>query len=138
MLTIRLEKLLAKLEGPFAIEFAQKARVQIQLAKRFSYGKQLGVIEKIISELLERNRLELKSNETSSPTRLDTSTVPPTNTPPLLTEDAQSPQTSSLPSTRSSTVDGPIGIQKTIGPSKVEVEPATTPIQGSLRDDMVT
>ena len=134
-----LEKLLAKLEGPFAIEFAQKARVQIQLAKRFSYGKQLGVIEKIISELLERHRHELEPGEDTSPTHLDTSAGAPTNTPPLLSEDAQSPQTSSLPSTRSSTIEGPIGMQKAISSTatSIEVESSATPIPRSLRDDLV-
>ncbi len=86
--------------------------------KRHQYSKQISAIEKAILEKETRSGLQQPANLITP--LLDSSAVP---TPPLLTEDTQSPQTSSLPSTNTSTVDGPIGDRKI--PESISVEIAT-------------
>ena len=118
------EKLLAQFKdkGPEHDIFVEQIKIQIPQAKRFSYGKQVGAIEKLVYSA-PTTFPHILTN-VSLPSRLDTSAAP---TPPLLTEDTQSPRTSSLPSTNTSTVDGPIGDHKPNNGIAVEVVSTTTP-----------
>jgi len=114
-----IQKILLQLRGSEYDNFVDQVRPQLQLVKRFSYGKQVGAIEKLVYGHPGSN-LHI-SNGPHQPSHLDTSAAP---TPPLITEDAQSPQSSSVPSTNTSTVDGPIGDRKAEVTAAVEV--ATT------------
>ena len=101
------EKILLQLRGSEYDNFVDQVRPQLQLVKRFSYGKQVGAIEKLVYGHPGSNIHN--QNSPHPPANLDTSAAP---TPPLVIEDAQSPQSSSVPSTNTSTVDGPIGDRK--------------------------
>lgn len=83
--------------------FVEQIKPQLASLKKFSYGKQIAAIEKLI---FTSNAQYSRPQTSSPPSQLDTSAAP---TPPLLTGDAQSPQSSSLPSTNDSTVDAPVG-----------------------------
>ncbi|KAH0552923.1 hypothetical protein GP486_006878 [Trichoglossum hirsutum] len=89
------EKLLGQLKGVDHDRLVEQIRPQLQALKKYTYGKQITAIEKLIS---------------SSTTPSQSTTPPPGSsaapTPPM-TSEAQSPQSSSLPSTNNSTVDGP-------------------------------
>ncbi|KAI4134515.1 MAG: hypothetical protein LQ347_001455 [Umbilicaria vellea] len=111
-----IQKLLAQLAGSEYDEFVENIKPQLALLKRFSYGKQIAAIEKVIYN----NPTPVQHNHNVSP---PTSVAP---TPPPLTSDAHSPQSSSLPSTNNSTVDGPVGDRKSRTEGAVEVDVATT------------
>ena len=98
---LRAEKLLGQLKGSDYDEFVEQIKPQLASLKKFSYGKQITAIEKLIYTC---NAPFDPPQPTSPPSHLDTSAAP---TPPLITGDAQSPQSSSVPSTNNSTVDGP-------------------------------
>jgi mRNA-binding protein PUF3 len=95
--------MLSQLKGSDREMFVDQIKAGLVQLKKFSYGKQVAAIEKIIFD----SNLSLKSSLPShhSLTELDTSVAP---TPPLLTGATQSPQSSSLPSTSNSTVEGPV------------------------------
>ena len=118
----RVEKILLQLRGSEYDNFVDEVKPQLQLVKRFSYGKQVGAIEKLVYGHPGSN-LHVQ-NGPHPPSHLDASAAP---TPPLVTEDAQSPQSSSVPSTNTSTVDGPIGDRKEDATAPVEVA-ATNPV----------
>ena len=94
-----IQKLLNTLKGQEREEFVELIKAQIALLKRFSYGKQIAAIEKLIytSAFLS------SQNNNLIPGAVDTSAAP---TPPLSTGAAQSPQ-SSLPSTQANSIDEP-------------------------------
>lgn len=98
----RAEKLLGQLKGSDYDEFVEQIKPQLASLKKFSYGKQITAIEKLIYTCSPQFD---SSQPINVPSQLDTSAAP---TPPLLTGDAQSPRSSSQPSTNNSTVDGPI------------------------------
>lgn len=100
------EKLLGQLKGPDYDAFVEQIKPQLASLKKFSYGKQITAIEKLL--YTSTSQFD-PSQSTSPPSQLDTSAAP---SPPLLTGDAQSPQSSSLPSTNTSTVDGPVEEEK--------------------------
>lgn len=107
-----LEKLLLLLRGAEYDHFVNQVKPELQTIKRVSYGKQVGALEKLVYSAPNNSSSTPVPvpEHASPPTPFDASAVP---TPPLLTEDTQSPQSSSLPSTNTSTVDGPIGDTKT-------------------------
>ena len=106
---------------------------QLPRIKQFSYGKQIGQIERLIatgppSTLTTAQPSSASSSDGHRPPQLDLSTAP---TPPLITEDTQSPQSSSQPSTSHSTVDEPIdegtvGVPRKSSTPHVEVADDTT------------
>jgi len=116
-----IEKLLLQLRGTEYDAFVEQIKPQLQLVKRFSYGKQVGAIEKLVYTMPPG--ASHPQNIPTQPAHMDTSAAP---TPPLVTEDAQSPQSSSVPSTNTSTVDGPIGDRKDPVPAAVQVMPSTS------------
>ncbi|MCJ1420366.1 mRNA binding protein puf3 [Xylographa parallela] len=117
-----IQKILLQLRGSEYDNFVDQVRPQLQLVKRFSYGKQVGAIEKLVYGHPGSN-LHIQ-NGPHPPSHLDASAAP---TPPLVSEDAQSPQSSSVPSTNTSTVDGPIGDRKEAVTAPVEVA-ASNPV----------
>ena len=84
--------------------FSGMLKPQIEMLKSISYSKQVGQVEK----LLMQGRRPQQTNQPFSTTKteilapLDISSAP---TPPLINEDAQSPHSSSQPSTSHSTAD---------------------------------
>ncbi|KAI9697964.1 MAG: mRNA binding protein puf3 [Candelina mexicana] len=119
-----IQKLLVQLKGADHDKFMEHLQQQLALLKKYTYGKQITAIEKVMYS-------------SSAPVNNPHSVIPPISsiavdtsaatTPPPLTSDAQSPQSSSLPSTNTSTVDGPTtDCEKTevIGP--VDIATAAT------------
>ena len=118
---INAEKLLNELKGTERDEFVELIKAQLALLKRFSYGKQIAAIEKLIYTTpflppqLQMNPL--------LPGGIDPSAAP---TPPLSTGAAQSPQSSSVPSTHRSSVDDPDGSRKSSGSNALGVMTPTS------------
>ncbi|KAK4690769.1 mRNA-binding protein PUF3, partial [Lecanoromycetidae sp. Uapishka_2] len=113
-----IQKLLNTLKGFERENFVDLIKDQIALLKRFSYGKQIAAIEKLIytspppfpQHPMRHGSLQLPD--------IDTSAAP---TPPLSTGAAQSPQ-SSLPSTHANSIDEPTdGSRKSSGSNAVGV-----------------
>ena len=117
----RTEKLLNELKESERDEFVELIKAQLALLKRFSYGKQIAAIEKLIyTTPFLPPQLQ---NTPLLPTTIDTSAAP---TPPLSTGAAQSPQSSSVPSTHRSSVDDPDGSRKSSGSNAVSVMTPTS------------
>ncbi|KAI9832555.1 MAG: hypothetical protein M1819_004345 [Sarea resinae] len=96
-----IQKLLGQLKGAEYDEFVESIQPQLALLKKLTYGKQITAIEKLIynsSTPPDRSRAS-----TPHVHRTNISAAP---TPPL-TGGAQSPQSSSVPSATSSTVEAP-------------------------------
>lgn len=117
-LIVYLEKALAVIKGPMREKFVEVLRGQIAIAKKYAFGKQVLNVEKVLNAT-ETLSLQPRSNNIP-PAPIDTShsTVP---SPPLLTGDAQSPSSSSLPSTSTSSVVGAVNSRKSSGSNDVEV-----------------
>lgn len=111
-----LEKLLTQLKETEYDELVELIKPQLALLKRFSYGKQIAAIEKVVYT----NPLPHPQRQPNHllPAPIDTSAAP---TPPLLTGDAQSPQSSSLPSTNASSIGGHADSRKSSASNAVEV-----------------
>lgn len=116
-----IEKLLTQLKDSESDQFVELIKPQLALLKRFSYGKQIAAIEKIVynnaAPLLQVH------NNPALPPPIDTSAAP---TPPLLPSDTQSPQSSSLPSTNTSSLDGLAGSRKSSASNTLEVMTPTS------------
>ena len=115
-----IEKVLNELKGPEREEFVELIKAQLALLKRFSYGKQIAAIEKLIYTTSFPQHL---THTGQLPPAIDTSAAP---SPPLLTNTAQSPQSSSLPSTHASSYDGPLDSRKSSGSNAVGVMTPTS------------
>jgi mRNA-binding protein PUF3 len=88
-----IQKLLTLLNGPDRETLVEQIKPQLQQLKKFTYGKQITAIEKLIY------------NNSAAPSQ--TASPPPGSalaTPPLLTMDTHSPESSAPPSTNPSTV----------------------------------
>ena len=110
------EKVLNELKGSEREEFVELIKAQLALLKRFSYGKQIAAIEKLI--YTTPYPPPQISHMGLLPPAIDTSAAP---TPPLLTDEAQSPQSSSLPSTHANSVEGQIESRKSSGSNALGV-----------------
>lgn len=115
------EKVLNELQGSEREEFVELIKAQLALLKRFSYGKQIAAIEKLI--YTTPFSPQQMSHTSLLPPAIDSSAAP---TPPLLTNTAQSPQSSSPPSTHASYVDGPNNSRKSSGSNAVGVMTPTS------------
>lgn len=102
------------LEGTERDDFVELTKTQIAFLKRFSCGKQVQAIEKIIYD----PALPQTVGAHVLPAAIDTSVVP---TPPLFTGAAQSPQSSPHPSTNASSVDGLNTSRKSSGSNVIGV-----------------
>lgn len=103
-----LQKLLDTLSPRDYAEFVDILQPEMVKAKRVIAGKQVLSVEKkmhrferfdIVPDMVQRNSVSSVAMSTD---------ISATATPPPLTTDAQSPQSSSLPSTNTSTVDEPV------------------------------
>jgi len=111
-----IQKLLNTLKASEREEFVEQIKAQIALLKRFSYGKQIAAIEKLI--YTSPFPPHPMPNNALLPHNIDTSAAP---TPPLSTGAAQSPQ-SSLPSTHANSIDEPAdGSRKSSGSNAIGV-----------------
>jgi mRNA-binding protein PUF3 len=110
------EKLLAQLKDAEFDQFVELVKPQLGLLKRFSYGKQIAAIEKMVYH--PATTPLLMPHNISALTPINTSAAP---TPPLLTGDGQSPQSSSLPSTNASSVNGAVDSCKSSTGNTVDV-----------------
>lgn len=111
----RAEKLLKVLKGSEWDDFVELTKAQLALLKRFSYGKQIAAIEKLIYCAPFPPQM---GDGRIPPPAIDTSVGP---TPPLSTGAAQSPQSGSQPSTHASSVEGPNTSRKSSGSNVVGV-----------------
>jgi mRNA-binding protein PUF3 len=92
-LTFFKEKLLAQLKGVERERFVEDMRPHLNVLKKYNYGKQITAIEKLISNGLPPQTAPMEINSSAAT--------------PVLTMEQNSPESSSLPSTNASTVDGP-------------------------------
>ena len=106
-----LEKLIKQLKSPEIEEFITALDPQLVRVKTLPFNKHISQIQKEIEKRLGSSPVMSVQPALGSrqPPPIDISAAP---TPPLLSEDTQSPQSSSQPSTTNSTVDGPIGERK--------------------------
>ncbi|MCJ1462546.1 mRNA binding protein puf3 [Pseudocyphellaria aurata] len=113
-----IQKLLNQLKDAEWDQFVELIKPQLALLKRFSCGKQITAIEKIVYG----NPVPVHNNPALYPP-IDISAAP---TPPLLTSDAPSPQSISLPSTNASSLDGLAGSRKSSASNTLEVMTPTS------------
>lgn len=117
-----IQKLLALLKGSEFDDFAEHIKPHLAAQKRFGGGKNIMAIEKFVYgnatsiPPLHTNNAVVNHNPPRPP--LDTSAAP---TPPLVSGDGPSPQSSSLPSTNASSVGGPVHSRKSSAGNTVEV-----------------
>ncbi|KAI9802019.1 MAG: hypothetical protein M1825_003075 [Sarcosagium campestre] len=114
-----IQKLLGQMKGADYDNLVENIKPQLAALKKYAFGKQITAIEKLIG---------------TSTTTSQAATPPPdssaTATPPMLTMDAQSPQSSSVPSTNNSTVDG---LEETTKPKETDsTEEPTLTIESGL------
>ncbi|KAG0641711.1 armadillo-type protein [Tuber brumale] len=107
-----IQKLLTLLQGPDRETLVEQIKPQLQALKKFTYGKQINAIEKLIY---------------NSSTPSQTASPPPGSalaTPPLLAMDVQSPDSSAPPSTEASTTEErPLVDKSSEGAKKVSIAP---------------
>ncbi|KAL2068126.1 hypothetical protein VTL71DRAFT_16224 [Oculimacula yallundae] len=120
-----IQKLLSQLKGADRDRFVEDLKPQLTQLKKYSYGKQLSAIEKVVTE----PPLTSQSSPTSAvaptmPIEIDSSA--PT---PALTNGQNSPQSSSLPSTNVSTIEDPIDVT-----SKSPVDDSKTNPEVAVKD----
>lgn len=102
--------MLTHLNGAERDRFIEDIKPQLATLKKYNYGKQIAAIEKVIFGLptnpgaLQSPYTSSTAVEPSKPLPLEIISGAPT---PVLTMEQSSPQSSSLPSTNASTVDGP-------------------------------
>ncbi|KAL8668506.1 MAG: hypothetical protein Q9168_006868 [Polycauliona sp. 1 TL-2023] len=119
-----IQTLVLELKGSQLDDFVEILKPQLAMLKRYSYGKQVQAIESLLyagpAPLQPQQRLN-----SLAPPPIDTSnSVVPT--PPLLTGDGQSPQSSSVPSTNASSVGAAADSRKSSTSNAVEVMTPTS------------
>lgn len=118
------EKLISELKGTEHDDFVETVKPQLAILKRFAYGKQVQAIEHLLYTAVPTPQSQQRpSNLVPPPIDTSTSAAP---TPPLLTGDGQSPQSSSVPSTNASSVGGPSNSRKSSTSNTVEVMTPTS------------
>ncbi|KAI9842930.1 MAG: mRNA binding protein puf3 [Thelocarpon superellum] len=88
-----IQKLLGQLKAADFDKLAECIKPQLAALKKYTYGKQISAIEKIVY------------SNVSSPPHASPPSVSAAPTPPLSTTEGQSPQSSSIPSTDHSTIE---------------------------------
>lgn len=96
------EKLLTRLKGQEWTNFAEPVKVQVAYLKRQAYGKQIQSVEKLLYSGQPGQMHAFPPSLGPGPPMIDTSVAP---TPPLVSGDTQSSQSSSHPSTHANSVD---------------------------------
>ncbi|KAL8767696.1 MAG: hypothetical protein Q9209_005876 [Squamulea sp. 1 TL-2023] len=121
-----IQTLISELKGSELDDFIETLKPQLAILKRFAYGKQVQAIEALLyAALPPPSQHQQQRLNSLAPPPIDTSTaaVP---TPPLLTADGQSPQSSSVPSTNASSVEGAANSRKSSMSNTVEVMTPTS------------
>ncbi|CZT05919.1 related to RNA-binding protein pumilio [Rhynchosporium graminicola] len=96
-----IQKLLSQLKGADRDRFVEDLKPQLTQLKKYSYGKQLVAIEKVVQEQpLHPSKSPTSFVAARMPIEIDSSAPTPT-----LTNGQNSPQSSSLPSTNASTIE---------------------------------
>ncbi|KAL8995059.1 MAG: hypothetical protein Q9169_005128 [Polycauliona sp. 2 TL-2023] len=120
-----IQTLVLELKGSQLDEFIETLKPQLAMLKRFSYGKQVQAIEALIYTTGPPPFQPQHRINSLAPPPIDTSNcvVP---TPPPLTGDGQSPQSSSVPSTNASSVGAAADSRKSSTSNAVEVMTPTS------------
>ncbi|KAL8846494.1 MAG: hypothetical protein Q9221_008418 [Calogaya cf. arnoldii] len=120
-----IQTLMLELKGSQLDEFLDTLQPQVAILKRFSYGKQVQAIETLLNTAVPPPSQPQQRLNHLAPPPIDTSTsaVP---TPPLLTGDGQSPQSSNVPSTNASSVGAAADSRKSSTSNAVEVMTPTS------------
>ncbi|KAI4223351.1 MAG: hypothetical protein L6R40_008512 [Gallowayella cf. fulva] len=120
-----IQSLLKELKGTELNSFIDTLEPQMAILKRYAYGKQVQAIEGLLYTIIPPPSQPQPRLNSLAPPPIDTSTsaVP---TPPLLTGDGQSPQSSSVPSTNASSVGGAANSRKSSTSNAVEVMTPTS------------
>ncbi|KAL9036973.1 MAG: hypothetical protein Q9180_003990, partial [Flavoplaca navasiana] len=120
-----IQTLMLELKGSQLEQFLDTLRPQLAILKRFSYGKQVQAIETLLYSNVPALHQPQQRLNGLAPPPIDTSTsaLP---TPPLLTGDGQSPQSSSVPSTHASSVGATANSRKSSTSNPVEVMTPTS------------
>ncbi|KAI4261283.1 MAG: hypothetical protein L6R42_003512 [Xanthoria sp. 1 TBL-2021] len=120
-----IQTLILELKGSQLDDFIETLKPQLAILKRFSYGKQVQAIEALLYTTVPPPSQPQQRLNSLAPPPIDTSTsaVP---TPPLLTGDGQSPQSSSVPSTNASSVGAAADSRKSSTSNTVEVMTPTS------------
>ncbi|KAI4107815.1 MAG: hypothetical protein LQ339_002425 [Xanthoria mediterranea] len=122
-----IQTLIMELKGSQLDEFIETLKPQLAILKRFSYGKQVQAIEALLYTAVPPPPPPQAQQRLNSfaPPPIDTSAsaVP---TPPLLTGDGQSPQSSSVPSTNASSIGAAADSRKSSTSNAVEVMTPTS------------
>ncbi|KAG8531985.1 uncharacterized protein KY384_003621 [Bacidia gigantensis] len=114
------QKLLTQLQSQAWSDFAEPVKLQVALLKKIMYpGKQITSVEK----LLYMRQAPHHQTAGLFPSSLNTSAAP---TPPLVSEESQSPQSSSQPSTHPNSVDTRLTSRKSSGESPGAFTPTST------------
>jgi hypothetical protein len=119
------EKLLKTLQGEEYENFVEILQPCLTRARQISYGKQIGQIDKLVDSLSATKKMHVAAKNTSLPAPSEKSMTP---TPPPLTEDTNSPPSSSEPSTNASTADGPASTPKA-EETQAKSDTATTTVE---------
>jgi len=120
---------LTLLQGPDRETLVEQIKPQLQALKKFTYGKQINAVGNQPSSRLHDQHLYLRHEQIekliyNSSTPSQTASPPPGSalaTPPLLTMDVQSPDSSAPPSTEASTTEERPVVDKSSEGTKKEV-----------------
>ncbi|KAI4179013.1 MAG: hypothetical protein LQ346_007293 [Caloplaca aetnensis] len=119
-----IQTLILELKGAEFDDFIEMVKPQLVILKRFNYGKQVQAIEQLLYNILPPPQPQSRhTNLLPPPIDTSASAAP---TPPLLTGDGQSPQSSSIPSTNASSIRGPADSRKSSTSNTVEVMTPTS------------
>lgn len=114
------EKLLTRLQGQEWSSFAEPVKVQVAILKRQAYGKQIQSVEKLLYTGQAGQMHAFPPSLGPGPPMIDTSVAP---TPPLVSGDTQSSQSSSHPSTHANSVDVTMDPNKATGKAVAAMSP---------------
>ncbi|KAH8821529.1 armadillo-type protein [Xylogone sp. PMI_703] len=102
-----IQKLLGQLKGADRDAFIEEIKPQLSALKKYSYGKQIAAMEKVIYAGQPYNNQQSQSSTSAATPPTQTQSLPIEIATPSLTNGDNTPQSSSLPSTSVSTIDGP-------------------------------
>ncbi|KAL8947256.1 MAG: hypothetical protein Q9222_006442 [Ikaeria aurantiellina] len=115
-----IQTLIHELKGAELDDFVEIVKPQLAILKQVAYGKQVQAIEALVYNTVPPLQIQPRPSNLIPPP-IDT-TASAATTPALLTGDAQSPQSSSIPSTNASSVGGAAaGSRKSSGSNAVEI-----------------
>ncbi|KAL9029054.1 MAG: hypothetical protein Q9196_002662 [Gyalolechia fulgens] len=118
-----IQTILSELKGAELDDFVEIVKPQLTILKRYAYGKQVQAIEQLLYNIFPPHQPQPRPNNIVPPIDTSASAAP---TPPLLTGDGQSPQSSSVPSTNASSIRGPADSRKSSTSHTVEVMTPTS------------